>query len=59
METTLSMAVPKVKITLTKAAKGNYHWAVEVSHEDPEQALAILEQVEQELQTRYGTVAGS
>ncbi len=58
METTLHMTHPRVKIALTRTKSG-YHWAVEVSHEDPRQALTILEQVEQELQTRYGTVAGS
>jgi hypothetical protein len=53
METTTFIANPKVKIALVKAAKG-YRWTVEVTHEDPAEALAILDQVESELKQKYG-----
>jgi hypothetical protein len=42
METTTFIANPKVKIALVRAAKG-YRWTVEVTHEDPDEALAILD----------------
>jgi hypothetical protein len=53
MEATTFIANPKVKIALVKAAKG-YRWTVEVTHEDPDEALAILDKVEKELQKKYG-----
>ncbi|MEM4382421.1 MAG: hypothetical protein QXX19_09360 [Candidatus Caldarchaeum sp.] len=54
METTTFIGSPKVKIALVKAVKG-YRWTVEVTHEDPEEALKILESVENELRSKYGT----
>ena len=53
METTTFIASPKVKLTLVKVAKG-YRWTVEVTNEDPDEALAILDQVESELKQKYG-----
>lgn len=53
METTTFIGSPKVKIALAKAAKG-YRWTVEVTHEDPDEAIRILESVENELRTKYG-----
>jgi hypothetical protein len=53
METTTTLIVPKVKIALIRAAKG-YRWTVEVTHEDPDEALAILDRVESELKQKYG-----
>jgi hypothetical protein len=53
METTTFIASPKVKIALVRAAKG-YRWTVEVTHEDPDEALAILDKVESELKQKYG-----
>jgi len=53
METTTFIASPKVKISLVKATKG-YRWTVEVTHEDPDEALAILDRVETELKQKYG-----
>jgi len=55
MEATTFIANPKVKIALVKAAKG-YRWTVEVTHEDPDEALAILAKVESELQKKYGGI---
>ena len=54
METSTFIANPKVKIALVKVAKG-YRWTVEVTHEDPVEALAILDQVESELKQKYGS----
>lgn len=45
---------PKTKIILIKAAKG-YRWTIEVSHEDPDEALRILDKVNAWLKTAYGT----
>jgi hypothetical protein len=53
MEATTFIANPKVKISLVKAAKG-YRWTVEVTHEDPDEALKILDKVETELKQKYG-----
>jgi len=53
METTTFIASPKVKLTLVKVAKG-YRWTVEVTNEDPEEALMTLERVEEELKQKYG-----
>lgn len=47
---------PKTKIILIKAAKG-YRWTIEVSHEDPDEALEILKRVEEELRSSYGALA--
>jgi hypothetical protein len=41
MEATTFIASPKVKIALVKASKG-YRWTVEVTHEDPDEALEDL-----------------
>lgn len=53
METTTFIGSPKIKIALVKAAKG-YRWTVEVTHEDTDEALAALNRVERELQSKYG-----
>ena len=53
MEATTFITNPKVKIALVRAAKG-YRWTVEVTQEDPDEALAILEKVETELKQKYG-----
>lgn len=53
-EVSTFVANPKVKIALIKAAKG-YRWTVEVTDEDHEQALRILEQVESRLKALYGS----
>jgi hypothetical protein len=54
METTTFIASPKVKIALIKAAKG-YRWTIEVTHEDPDEALVILNRTEEELESNYAS----
>jgi len=56
METTTFIASPKIKISLIKVAKG-YRWSVEVTHEDPEEALSILRSVEENLRHDYGATS--
>jgi hypothetical protein len=53
METTTYVVSPKVKLTLVKVAKG-YRWTVEVTNEDPDEALGTLSRVETELKQKYG-----
>jgi len=43
-----------VNITLTKGAKGRYRWSVNVHAEDVDQALYMLEEVDQKLRASFG-----
>ena len=54
MEISTFLTTPKVKIVLVKVTKG-YRWSIEVTDETPAAALAMLDQIEQQLRTKYGS----
>ncbi len=48
------LTTPKVKVVIIRSAKG-YRWSIEVTDEDPDAALSTLDQIEQQLRTKYGS----
>jgi hypothetical protein len=54
LESIVRRLAPIVKITLVRASRG-YRWEVQVRQDIPDDALAMLDQVDAQLRQRYGS----
>jgi hypothetical protein len=52
LESIVRRLAPMVKITLARTSRG-YRWEVQVRHDNPLEALEILERINSELKRKY------